>query len=491
MCAEQSRSYQLKFAKDSLFIGITIFSEVIGKTFLLLPILTKNLSAYYYGLWSQANVTVGFAMTFVCLGLPYTMSRFLAARKNKEEIREEFYSVFFLVFLVAAISAFLIIMLSDVISQILFDGESHIVKITGLIILIWALDWVFLNLFRAFREMKKYAFFMIGKIVCEIGVIAYLVFNGYGLLAMLFAVFGVKAALFVALFCVVNQRVAFKIPRFFKIKEYLKFGLPTVPANISSWAVSSSDRYIIGYYLGATSVGIYAVGYGFGGLLIMVVSILGFVLPATLSHLYDNGKLNDVKTILQYSLKYFLLFAIPFLFGTIAIAHNIITILATKEIADKGHFIVPFVALSSVFFGFYAITSQILILVKKTKIIGGLWIFAALINFVLNILIIPYWGILGAAITTIIAYCVAMIITVYFSFREFRYKIDWSFITKSIGASIIMALVIRRINPANFLSVVATIIIGTVLYCIILIILQGFKRSEYLFFKKLIVSSLS
>ena len=95
-------------------------------------------------------------------------------------------------------------------------------------------------------------------------------------------------------------------------------------------------------------------------------------------------------------------------------------------------------------------------------------------------------AITGAAINTVIAYGIVMILVVCFSFREFRYKIDWNFIIKSIVASVVMALVIARINPANSLSILATVIIGAVLYCIILIVLQGFKKDEYSFFKRLI-----
>ena len=334
-----------KFVKDNVFIGITIFSEVVGKTFILLPILTKNLGAYGYGLWSQVNVTIGLAMTFICLGLPYTMARFLAAETDNEKVREEFYSVFFWVFFFATISTFLIIIFSDFISKIIFDGESVIVKIMALIIWIWSLDWVLLNFFRAFSKMKKYAVFVISKTYCEICIIAYLVLNKYNLTTILFSVFIVRVILFGLLLSLINKKVPIKIPRFSKIREYLKFGLPTVPANISSWAVSSSDRYIIAFYLGATSVGIYSVGYGFGGILVMIVGMLGFVLPPTLSHLYDNGRMDEVKITLQYSMKYFFLFAIPFFFGTIVLARNIILIFATNEIASKGYFVVPLVAL--------------------------------------------------------------------------------------------------------------------------------------------------
>ena len=55
--------------------------------------------------------------------------------------------------------------------------------------------------------------------------------------------------------------IGFKIPKFENMMEFLSFGLPTIPANLSSWLVDSSDRYVIGILLGSAFVGYYSPGY--------------------------------------------------------------------------------------------------------------------------------------------------------------------------------------------------------------------------------------
>lgn len=481
-------SYQ-KFTKDNIVIGATNLLIVAGNIFILLPLITKKLGAYDYGIWSQVNVTIGLAFVFVGLGLPYAMTRFLPAKTNKEEIQEEFYSVLSLVSVVTLTTSFFIIVFSDFIAKSFFEGATDIVKITGLISLVWSLDWVYLSFFRSFRQMGRYSTFTISRVFAEIGLIAYLILSKHGLLSIVFSVLIIRAALFVILFFLIKSEIGIKRPRFLRIKEYLNFGLPTIPGSISSWIVVSSDRLIIGYFLGTSWVGIYSVGYGLGNLPSMLIGILVFVLPPTLSKLYDERKINEVRTHLSYSLKYLLLFAIPFVFGGSILSRQLLRIFSTPEISSQGYFVVPLIALSALFYIFCVIMSQVLVLAKKTKIIGTAWILAALTNFMLNILLIPHCGILGAAITTLIAYSLAMTIVTYYSHKEFKFNIQWHFIIKSLIASVIMSMVIYKINPLKTSATIFTTVVGIIIYVTILLLLKGFKKQEFEFFRELFQKS--
>ena len=269
------------------------------------------------------------------------------------------------------------------------------------------------------------------------------------------------------------------------MREYLSFSLPTIPASISAWVVASSDRYVISYFLGATSVGIYSAGYGIGSIILMAATVLGFVLPPTLSKLYDEGRMEEVKTHLRYSLKYLLAATIPFVFGAAILAEPVLRIFTTPEIASKGYFVVPLVALSTLFITAYMPISHIIVLRKKTRIIGTIWVVCALVNLGLNVLVVPRFGILGAAITTLIAYGLALGLTTYYSFKEFRFPIDWRFIAKSLIASGAMSAAIWAIAPQGTLATALTVLAGTAIYGTVLLLLRGFTKEEFNFFKKL------
>lgn len=476
-------SYQ-KFAKDVLIIGVT--NLLVGvSALILLPLITKILGAHDYGIWAQVQVTIGLVLGFVGLGLPYAMTRFLPAKTNKEEIQEEFYSVFCLVFLVTLIVSIVMIAGAHFIAKTFSEGATDIVRITGLIILVWSLDWVCLTFLRTFRQMKRYSIFIIANTYGQIALIAYLVLNGHGILSIVLTVLAIRVVMFPILFFLIKRQIGIRRPHFSRIKEYLSFGLPTIPANISAWVVASSDRYVIGYFLGPASVGAYSAGYSLGNIPFMLAGVLGFVLPPTLSKLYDEGRMEEVKTHLRYSSKYSLAVAIPFVFGAAILAEPVLRLFSTAEIASQGYFILPIIASSSLFFATYVPIAHIIVLVKKTRTIGAIWIISALVNLGLNILVVPRWGIFGAAITTLIAYGLALGLTSYYSFKEFKFTIDWRFIVKCLVASVIMSLAIWRMAPQGTSATIATVIAGAAIYAVVLLLLKGFKKEEFDFFKEL------
>ena len=103
----------------------------------------------------------------------------------------------------------------------------------------------------------------------------------------------------------------------------------------------------------------------------------------------------------------------------------------------------------------------------------------------MNLIFIPYIGILGAAITTLIAYTLAFGLTTYYSFKYFKFDIDFGFILKSIFASIVMSLVIIEWNPEGVLNVLIVIGVCATVYALILLFLKGIKKEEIAFFKEL------
>lgn len=473
-----------RFAKDTLVIGIANVLVALSRV-ILLPVLTKTLGPHDYGIWAQVQVTISLVLGVVGLGLPYALTRFLPAKTQKEEIREEFWSVFCLVALTTFAISLILVTVARPIARAFFEGSTEIVCITGLIILTWSLDTALLSLFRAFRQMKRYALFVVGDAYMELAVIAFLVLKGYGLLSIVWTVLAVRIAVFIPLLFLINSQAKIKRPHFSRIKEYLSFGLPTIPGNLASWVVASSDRYIIGYFLGAASVGIYSAAYGLGSLMITVAAILGFVLPPTLSKLYDEKRWNELSVHLSYSFKYLLMINIPFVVGSTVLAEPILGLFSTAEIAAKGHLIVPLVALAILAFSAYVVIAQVLVVAKRTKILGLIWMLAGAINLGLNLLVVPRLGILGAALTTLIAYSLALGIGAYCSLKVFRVSVDWRSVGKSIAASGIMAAVLWPMRALTGLGSIGAVGAGVLVYTAALFLLRGVTRRELQFFRRL------
>jgi len=465
-------------------IGITnLLVSLSG--IILLPILTKNIPVQDYGIWVQINVTIGLIPTVIMLGLPYTMVRFLASARKREEIQEGFYSIAFIVIFTSAIASFLLFLLSRLIAASLFDNNLTIARILSLIVFIECLNGLLLNFFRTFQQIKRYSIFLFIRTYLNVALVAYLVLSDYGIFGAVIGLLISGLAVFLIMISLIISEIGIKIPKFTNIREYLAFGLPTVPGNLSSWVVESSDRYIISTFLGTVFVGYYSPGYALGNIITMFITPLIFMLPVVLSKYYDENNMKEVKTILQYSLKYFLLLAIPSAFGLSLLSKSMLMILSTPEIALQGYLITPFVALGALLFGAYAVIVQVIVLEKKTKITGKIWVMAAILNLGLNIVFVPHMGIIGAAITTLLAFAFAFILTAHYSFRYITFDVDFGFIAKSIFASIVMSLVIVKWNPVGVLNILIEIGVCAVVYATILLVLEGIKKEEIKFFKEL------
>jgi len=455
---------------------------------ILLPILTKNLSIEDYGIWAQINVTIGMIPGLAMLGLPYTMVRFLPTLKKEEEIQETFYSIFFLVLFTSGATSLLLYLFSEQIASRIFDNNTLIVKILSFIIFIECLNTLSINYLRAREQIKKYSSIAFLNVTFQILTISSFVLMGKGILGATIGLLITTVILFSITTCKVISEIGIRKPLFTNIKEYLKFGIPTVTGNFSNWIVNSSDRYVIGILLGTASVGYYSPGYSLGSLIGIFLAPFSFLLPAILSRNYDENNIEEVKTILSYSFKYLMAISIPAVFGVSLLSKSILTILSTVEIASKGYLITPFVAMSTLLFGVYTIIFQVIVLEKKTVIVGRIWVIAALLNLGLNFAIIPYMGILGAALTTLIAFVFSVVVTAYYAHRILKFDMKPKFLVKSIFSSLIMSSIVIIFNPLRPTSIFFTVGICTIVYFLTLFLLNGFEEKELEFVKSLKLS---
>lgn len=464
-----------QFGKKIGLLGFTnVFVAILSVV--LIPILTKNLNVNDYGIWIQFTVIMGLLLTCTTFGLPFTMVRYISPLKKKSEIKEVFYSIFFFIIIITSIVAFAFFIFHAQIAELIFGGNIQIALILPVALLITSINSLFLNYFRAFMQMKKYSFIVVFE--ASLSTILIYLLISYGLKGIISGYLITLTVVMLVLFILVIKQISFTFPKFKDLRQYLSFGLPTVPANLSYWVIDSSDRLIIGLILGSSFVGYYSPAYAVGNLILMVFSPFFWILPSILSKEHDKGNLDVVKKILQFSLKYCLLLAIPAAFVLSLLSQEILTILSTPDIASNAFYITPFIALGTIMNGVQGIYSNTFILEKKTKKLGFVWILVAFLNFVLTIMFVPFIGLLGAAVMTMISYLIALILTYYYTNSKLRFNINYRFIAKSIFASLIFSLIILVINPKGILMIILVLGLGFIVYLAILYLIGGFKRDE-------------
>ena len=478
----------LGYAKDIGFVaGAQAATSLL--LFIRLPILTKFLGTSLYGTWSLIWLTVVLVTPLAVLGLGMAMVRFLAAEKDNAKIREGFLSVLFTVLAAGVFVSLILILCSDLFaSSILGDiNKSHLVRLASFMILTQALSAVGIAFFRTFRRMKWYSASLLAKAAVELGLMTCFLLLGWELRGLIIAILASGVLSTTITLTIVLRHTGFRFPGFTELKSYLKYGLPLVPTSAMLWIISSSDRYIIGYFMEASDVGIYAAAYMFSTALYLFIRPIAAVLYPTMSKSYDNGQIDKTRTYLKYSLKYLMMLSIPATFGLSVLALPLLRIFTTAEFTS-GSVVIPFVAVGLLLHNFHAVCANIIFLVKKTYWELRLLVISAVVNIGLNLLLIPYLGILGAAVATLIAYLVLGILTLLVSFRYLKFDLGLSFMAKSILASAIMTLAIWLLNPLGIMGVTISIILGLAIYFAMMLALKGFSKNELSLLKELLSS---
>ncbi len=462
-------------------IGLVGITDVIVsfRGLITLPILTKTLGTSGYGILAQVLITISLLIHFIHLGLGASLVRFLPS-KNKKEISQGIFTVLIVITLIGVIISFLLFFSSEIIANIFLKDESAIpvIKIAVILLVTRALRMVISNSFRILGQIKRYSIVKLLQTFFEIGLIAYFVLSGYGVFGAMLALIISELIFLIVILLLLVSYAGFAFPDFSILRQFLSFCLPLVPLGIFQVVVDSSDRYVIGFFMGASAVGKYSAAYTIGAIALMISPFIIYILSPTLASLYDNGKIDTVKTHLSYSLKYFLLLSIPSAFGLSILAKPLFPILATGEFSLIGVSVVPLVSSGLILFGIYMLFAEVIKLSNRTKIFVIVFFIASILNIGLNIIFVPYFGPVGAAITTLISYAVVMIITIYKSRQFLKFNIDLNFIVKSIACSIIMVLIIWFINPVGIIEVIISIIAGFIIYIFMLFILKGFSKKE-------------
>jgi len=478
----------VKIVKDMGVIGLSkILTAVSG--IILLPVLTRYLGAYGYGLWTNMRATLNVATMLLLLGLPPAVSRMFPSKSEKER-GEDLFSMIFLISLIVLVFSSILYLYPDFLANIIFDGETFVVRFTAIIIFVWSLDTLLLRSFQGFRELKKYAGGRVLTKYFEIGLAIFLVTRGHGLLGALTAVVVARTFLLFILIIIFSKRFGLHRPTFSRLKgikkNYLNYGVPLILSSLTYWIISTSDRYLITYFLGVEDVGFYSPGYSIGRMVpFMLGQMILFVLVPSLSDFYDNGDTKKVRSVLGLAIKYSFIFSTPYLFGILLFHQEIVALFTTTEIATKGSFIAIYTALTGLSYILLRTFEIILNLVKKTKIIAITKTISASINIGGNIILIPFIGIVGAAITTLVSYSFIALTYIIITRKHLIPKIGLSSLLKIIISSISMYILIS--TSLGFIDIyfLYFVPLGILIYFGILFGIKGISRQEIQFIKGL------
>lgn len=277
----------------------------------------------------------------------------------------------------------------------------------------------------------------------------------------------------------------FRFPVLKKIRIELAIGFPFLLTYLVETLVISSDRFLIALLLDVESVGYYVPAYILGSLPILIARVLSVVLPQIVSICVDKNYPKIAENLILQSKLLFLIFSIPFAFGSYFIGYEVLTLYTNEEIGREAFSVLLIISISSIFFGLFILDSNILFVRLKTKEMFKIDLYIFLFNFIFNLLLLFIFSeIIYAAIVTLLSYLLGYAILNHsLSEDSLNQFIEISDFLKIILCSSIMLLSLFLFNVYMNESTLYTLILKIALamfvyfICIFFLFLSKFKES--------------
>lgn len=249
--------------------------------------------------------------------------------------------------------------------------------------------------------------------------------------------------------------ISWKKIRIQKVKEMVTYALPMIPNSISWWISNSSDKYILVFFWGTAVNGIYSVAYKIPSILSIFLSI--FIGAWQISAVEQFGTKESQKF---YSNVYEM-------YETLLVVGSSVLIAGTKVIAHilysadfyQAWLYTPVLVLASVFNSLAAFYGSIYTSSKNTGMLFYSTLIGAIGNIVLNFILIPKLGAMGAAVATMISYFVVLFIRIINSRKIMTIDVNY---IRSATSYLLLVLEIILLCTNN-LKIYPAIILCTVL----------------------------
>lgn len=208
------------------------------------------------------------------------------------------------------------------------------------------------------------------------------------------------------------------------VKAMLVYGFPLMILESLELALRLSDRYMIESMLGSGALGQYSASYNITGYidLIVIVAMAQALKPAYMNLWEAEGK-EATQAFLSKFFRVYLILGIPFVAIFAATAPHLLRLLAGERYAP-GTVIIPYLAINHLLVGAMQILAAGLFIFKDTKVLVTWSAIATVVNILLNLIFIPIYGIVGAAIVTLLSFAVYTVGVAYLAFRNVSFPID-------------------------------------------------------------------
>lgn len=428
-----------------LFIG-NIIPRLVQ--FLLLPILTTSLTKSDYGLYELVATLLSCLIPLAILQMNSAAFRYLLDVKEEEKKKTIISSIVYIIYTVVICISFLSLVVVSLLQ-----------KRSYAIIIFYFLSESILTIekdvIRGLQKTKLYSLVGIFQSICNLVLIIAVFHIGNGTIVELFFALSLASWMAIVIGLLVSKMwryISFAHVDLREFKEMLLYAVPMIPNGLSHWIVDASDRLIVSVFLGLSSNGIYSAAS-------KIPAMLNLFQTTFVNAWQENASiyLNDKDSEAYFTNTFrriFSIFTAIVLMLIACVPVLFLVLLGPGYDQAYNHIIILIVGvffniLSSVIGGLY-------VAMKKSKEIGVSTVVAAIINMVINIVLVNFIGLYAASLSTMLSYFVLFV----YRIRDIRKHVSIKFDYRFIIFNILFLIGVSALSLVR--NVVLNIVIGLV-----------------------------
>jgi O-antigen/teichoic acid export membrane protein len=402
--------------------GIYAFSSLAAPliTLLLAPFLTRSLTHNDFGALAVLTTVIALVSGVTQLGINSAFFRaYTYDYESKSDKRAVLSTTVILLLLISIPTTMLIIVAAPWLSILLLNNASYsdCVRLSALVILLQNLTIPGLAWLRAENRAVLYSVLSILNLLVVAGATILLVgVLRMGIAGSIIATGGGYAIIALCTLPIIVRHAGVHL-RFDISLGLIIFGVPHVVNLLSGWVLQLSDRFLLGHFGTLSQAASYAVAYSLGGVLSALV-IAPFSL-AWWTLMFTIAKKDNAERTFQLIFRWFSIVLLFATFGLSIFGIAVLDLFFPTSYHSTGP-IIPIIATSIMFNGVFLIVSLGISIRRKTWYSAVLITFSALVNFGLNLYLIPHYGAMGAALATLVAYFLLALITYFVNQRIYR-----------------------------------------------------------------------
>lgn len=441
--------------KDSAIYAVgTIASRLVG--FIMIPVYTRVLTPADYGVIETIVRVVDIISLILALGLAEALLRHYYLAKDEEALRRLIGTTLALNIGVMVVGAIVVLPLSPWLTRLAFGHDRYSLYVTVSLIsmLVGNFGQLPMTLWRAEGKAWRYTVVSVASLFTHLTTnIIFVVWLRWGVWGVVLSGLVNATAWSTVLGAITWRRYGLQWDMGW-LKPVLRYGLPLVPASLSQFVLHFSDRFFLTRYATEAELGLYSLAYRFG----MLVAVFIHVVARAWAPWAFQVAVQGGEEFVQRGISLVLTASAMVVTWVSLVGPTLLHIVASAQFWPAGDY-VSVLAVAYWFFNAYEPLSVGVRLAQKTELLAAANIFAAVVCLLLNILLIPNFGVQGAIWSTVTSLAVLSMSAYLASWIACRTRVNKMTLAICLATISLAEVVDNSVAPQTLIGV--AIRIGT------------------------------